>query len=118
MILPIVMLAALLLLIAATLFLMAHAILRPPRMTDGKALYLLGRIGPDDLGIPFERLSFTIRDELSGRPLKLAGWWMAHPAGGDRTVVLIHGYADAKVGTIAWAPTWRAFQTDRPSARG
>ena len=24
----------------------------------------------------------------------------------DRCVVLLHGYADAKVGAIAWAPMW------------
>lgn len=107
--LALLMLVALLLLIGGTILLMAHAVLRPPRMTDGKALYLLQRVDPGDLGIPFERMTFTVRDEPTGKMLDLAAWWMAHPAGGDKTVILLHGYADAKVGAIAWAPTWRAL---------
>src|ERR1700733_3113274 len=27
----------------------------------------------------------------------------------NKTVILIHGYADAKVGSIAWAPTWQSL---------
>jgi pimeloyl-ACP methyl ester carboxylesterase len=76
-------------------------------MTDGKAVYLLKRLSPADLGMHFQDVSFTVRDENSGQDLKMAGWWIPHPAGGDRTVVLLHGYGDAKVGAIAWAPTWR-----------
>ncbi|HEY7087352.1 MAG TPA: alpha/beta fold hydrolase [Tepidisphaeraceae bacterium] len=102
-----VMLGVLVLVVATALLLMAHAILRPPRMSDGKALYLLKRLSPADLGMQFENVRFAVRDERSGRDLQLAGWWIPHPAGGDKTVILIHGYADAKVGAIAWAPTWR-----------
>ncbi|HEX8911953.1 MAG TPA: alpha/beta fold hydrolase, partial [Humisphaera sp.] len=47
-------------------------------------------------------------DERTGTLMKVAGWSI--PARGDapsrRTVVLVHGYADAKVGAIAWAPVW------------
>jgi len=82
-------------------------------MTDGKALYLLKRLAPDDLGLPYERVMFTVRDERTGRPLSLAAWWVPCEGGGvtnggksDRCAVLIHGYADAKVGAIAWAPLW------------
>jgi pimeloyl-ACP methyl ester carboxylesterase len=55
----------------------------------------------------FEVQNFVVRDQRMNQPLKLAAWWIPNPSGGDRTVVLIHGYADAKVGAIAWAPTWR-----------
>jgi pimeloyl-ACP methyl ester carboxylesterase len=76
----------------------AISILRPPRMTDGKAVYRLGRLSPGDLGLPFEDVHFQITPRL-----RLAGWWI--PAEGSKdTSILIHGYADAKVGSIAWAP--------------
>ena len=93
---------------AGAVWLMARALLRPPRMTDGKALWVLKRLSPADLGLPSEDVSFDVRDERSGEPLRVAGWWIAARGGAsDRTVVLIHGYADAKVGAIAWAPVWR-----------
>jgi len=92
---------------------MAESILRPPRMSDGKALYLLKRLAPDDLGLKYERVIYTVCDERTGKPLSLAAWWVPCEAGGasnhgksDRCAVLIHGYADAKVGAIAWAPLW------------
>lgn len=88
-----------------TAWLIANVMLRPPRMTDGKALYLLGRLVPSDLGLPFEPMDFRVRDERTGRSLRLAGWWIPASSPSDRCVVLIHGYADAKVGSIAWAPT-------------
>jgi alpha-beta hydrolase superfamily lysophospholipase len=107
MIILLIMFAVLLLVVAGTLVLVAYALLCPPRMTDGKALYLLKRLSPSDMGMQFENVSFVVRDHHTGRALRIAGWWIPHPAGGDKTVVLIHGYADAKVGALAWAPTWR-----------
>jgi uncharacterized protein len=95
------------LLAAATVFVMAWSLLRPPRMTDGKAAWLLQRLSPGDLGLPYEEVSFIVRDQCSGVPLRMVGWWIpggAQPC--DRCVVLLHGYADAKVGVIAWAPAW------------
>src|SRR3954469_7280937 len=106
MLLP-VMLGIAILVIALTLLLIAHAILRPPRMTDGKAVYVLQRLSPSDLGMRFDTLAFRVRDARSGKSLELAAWRIPHPAGSDKTVILIHGYADAKVGSIAWAPTWQ-----------
>ena len=52
-----------------------------------------------------------MRDEQSraGQPLKLAAWWIPHPAAMGKCVVLIHGYGDAKVGAIAWAPMWHSL---------
>ena len=92
---------------AAVAGLVAYTVLHPPRMTDGKAVYRLRRLSPGDLGLRFEPQTYTVRDER-GRPLRLTTWWIpaadpsAPPAGG--TVLLLHGYADAKVGAIAWAP--------------
>lgn len=93
---------------AAAAVLMAQILLRPPRMTDGKAAYVLRRLSPGDLRLPFEELRWTVRDARSGQPLDLAAWWIPHPRAEGRTIVLIHGYADAKVGSIAWAPALHA----------
>jgi len=83
---------------------MSRAMLSPPRMQDGKALALLKRLLPTDLGLDYEPLTFDVRDEATAGRLRLSGWWI--PSGTSaRTVVLLHGYADAKVGAIAWAPT-------------
>src|SRR5262245_33990196 len=83
--------------------------LRPPRMTDGKAAWVLKRLSPGDLGMRFELAQFSVRDERSRRRINIAGWWIGHPNAGGRCVVMIHGYADAKVGVLAWAPTWHAL---------
>src|SRR4051812_6198826 len=93
-----------LVLVGLTILLMARGILMPPRMTDGKAIYRLHRLSPGDLGLSFEFAWFDVRDVRSGRPLRIAGWWMPHPAAAGRCAILLHGYADAKVGAIAWAP--------------
>jgi pimeloyl-ACP methyl ester carboxylesterase len=94
------------LMLAATLaLLMALTLLRPNRMTDGKATVVLQRLSPGDLDLKFEDLHFTIRDEQTARPMTLAAWWIPAVPTSTRTILLIHGYADAKVGAIAWAPT-------------
>ena len=94
------------LLLAATLVLMAMVLLRPERMTDAKANVILRRLSPADLGLRYQDLHFDVRDEQTGRPLRIAAWWIpAADAGSSRTVLLIHGRGDAKVGAIAWAPT-------------
>jgi pimeloyl-ACP methyl ester carboxylesterase len=85
-------------------YLMARGLLRPPRMSDGKASYLLRRLSPADLGMAFSPISFNIRDQQTGQPLTLASWWIPNTAPSDKTVILLHGYADAKVGALAWAP--------------
>lgn len=84
--------------------LMAWSILTPPRMSAGKAIYLLRRLSPGDLGLSFEEQPFTVRDAGSGRKLHIAGWWIPASPASRRCAVLIHGYADAKVGAIAFAP--------------
>jgi pimeloyl-ACP methyl ester carboxylesterase len=93
-----------LLLFLLAAFLMARGLLRPPRMSDGKASYLLNRISPADLGLAFKPISFVVRDEQSRQPLALTAWWIPAAGSSDKTVILLHGYADAKVGALAWAP--------------
>lgn len=93
---------------ATAIWLMASALMRPPRMTDGKALYLLRRLSPADLAMPFEQMDFSVRDEHE-KPLKIAGWWIPNTNANGRCAVLIHGYADAKVGALAWAPVWHSL---------
>lgn len=92
------------LLFVGLLMTMARALLRPPRMNDGKALHILKRLGPGDLGMSFQDQSFTVQDQASHKPIKLAGWWIANPVPTTRCCILLHGYGDAKVGAIAWAP--------------
>jgi pimeloyl-ACP methyl ester carboxylesterase len=96
-------------LLAATLFMMAMTLLRPPRMTDGRAAAILRRISPGDVGLHYSELQFNPRDKLTGRILATPAWWIAHPNAGGRCVVLIHGYADGKIGAMAWAPLWHAL---------
>ena len=99
---------------AATVVFMAQALLRPPRMSDGKALYLLRRLAPDDLGLAYERAE-PHRPRRAHRPAALPGGLVGpgrptrRAADAGRCAVLIHGYADAKVGAIAWAPVWHAL---------
>ena len=84
---------------------MARILLRPPRMTDGRAAWRLKRLGPGDLRMRYADLAFNVRDEATGGTLKLAAWWIPAEAPSDRCAILLHGYGDAKVGAIAWAPT-------------
>ena len=93
-------------LVLALAVLMAVSLLRPPRMTDGKAVYRLRRLSPGDLGLVFDNVSFVVHDS-GGRKLKIAGWWIPC-RDSTKTTVLLHGYADAKVGGIAWAPVLHA----------
>jgi pimeloyl-ACP methyl ester carboxylesterase len=102
------LIVTLVLVVAVAVVLMAQGILRPPRMTDGKAAYVLKRLSPANLGMGFDAVTFVVGQPPAPK-VELAAWWIPHPAGGDRTVVLVHGYADAKVGSIAWAPIWRAL---------
>ncbi|MGE5612229.1 MAG: alpha/beta hydrolase [Bacillota bacterium] len=95
--------------VLVTAYLMARVLLRPPRMTDGKAAWVLKRLSPGDLGLSFQSTTFEVRDERTGHPLRLAGWWIPHPNAQGRCVILIHGYADAKIGAIAWAPTFHSL---------
>lgn len=88
---------------------MAGHLLRPPRMTDAKALYILQRLTPQDLGLPYQPCHFEVQDRSDGKTLHLSGWWIDAPTDSDQTVVILHGYSDAKVGGIAWAPVWRSL---------
>jgi uncharacterized protein len=94
---------------ATTIFLMAQMLLRPRRMTDFRASILLHRISPADLGMEFENVSFNVIDECKGEKLKIAGWWIPTPDSRGKCAVILHGYSDAKVGGIAWAPLLRSL---------
>src|SRR5438874_9248005 len=96
--------------IAATIVLMAMLLLRPARLTDGKAVWVLHRLSPGDFGLPFENITFIVRDERTGEKLQIAGWWIPHARANGRCVVLLHNYGDAKVGAIAWAPIWNELE--------
>src|SRR5437764_13410123 len=98
-----------LLLTIVTIALMAFILLHPPRMTDGRAAWRLKRLSPGDLRLSYSDLSFKVRDELTGKPINLAAWWIPHPKADGRCAILLHGYGDAKVGAIAWAPTLHAL---------
>jgi pimeloyl-ACP methyl ester carboxylesterase len=88
----------------AAIVLMAWGLLVPPRMTDARAVLMLKRLSPGDLELEFSDANFVVRDEQTGSPLKIAGWWIPAREFSTRTVVIVHGYSDAKVGGIAWAP--------------
>lgn len=96
-------------LVALVCRLMAKVLLSPPRMTDGRAAWIVKRLSPADLGMPFEEVSFVVHDERTRGKLKIAAWWIASVGISERCAVIVHGYADAKVGGIAWAPTFRAM---------
>lgn len=93
---------------AGVLWLLGLHLLRPARMSDGKAMYILKRLSPEDLGLAYVSIDFQVRDSISGGMIRIAGWWMACP-GARQCVLIIHGYSDAKVGGIAWAPVWASL---------
>ncbi|MBC7782661.1 MAG: alpha/beta fold hydrolase [Burkholderiales bacterium] len=94
---------------AVVLGMMALHLLKPPRMTDGRAMYILKRLDPSDLGLRFEPVDFQVRDEADGGTIRIAAWWIAADVAAARTVLILHGYSDAKVGGIAWAPVWHSL---------
>ena len=113
------MLAAAVLLALLAAAMLAWSVLHPPRMNDGKALWLLKRLSPGDLGLTFQPTDFHVRDHR-GQTLRLAAWWIPSAAHSERCVLLLHGYADAKVGAIAWAPLlhelgWNVLALDLPA---
>src|SRR5207245_2867308 len=101
--LTVMLLPGLLVLLLLLAYLMARFLLRPPRMTDGNAACVLIPLTPLDIGLSSSPLNFFLRDELSKNPLQIAAWWIPHN-NSDKTAIFLHGYADAKVGAIAWAP--------------
>jgi hypothetical protein len=88
---------------------LAFAVLRPPRLTDGRAIWIVQRLSPGDLGLKYEDIAFTVRDERTGGPLRIAGWWIPQAQANGRCVVLLHGLGEAKVSAIAWAPLWHSL---------
>ncbi len=93
----------------ATVRVMAMALLQPARMTDGRAAWRLRRLSPGDLQLSFSKVSFNVRDDATNETIRLAAWWIPQPEADGRCAVLLHGYGDAKVGGIAWAPPLHAL---------
>lgn len=93
---------------ACVVALMAWTLVHPPRMSDGKAAWVLRRLSPADLGLGFEEIAFHVRDR-TGKRLRIAAWWIPHSNSDGRCAMLVHGFADAKVGAIAWAPLWHSM---------
>jgi uncharacterized protein len=91
------------------ILIMARMLLRPRRMTDPRAIILLHRLSPADLGMEFENISFNVIDESKNAPSRIAAWWIPTPNSRGRCAVILHGYSDAKVGGIAWAPLLRSL---------
>jgi alpha-beta hydrolase superfamily lysophospholipase len=107
--LSLILVLTLAIVLAFSIVMMALFLLRPPRMTDGKAAYVLKRLSPGDLGLPYSTTRFVVRDEVTGEQLPIAAWWIPCATANGKCVIIVHGYADAKVGGIAWAPTWHAL---------
>jgi alpha-beta hydrolase superfamily lysophospholipase len=72
-------------------------------------MFFVNRLTPDDLGLAYESMNFQVDDRRSARKIRIAAWWMAAGEGSSRTAILVHGYGDAKVGSIAWAPLFRSL---------
>jgi hypothetical protein len=87
--------------------LMALALLCPPRMTGGRAMFYLRRLTPQDLGISYEEINFPV--QFAGRRLRISSWWMPCDQPSHRCVIILHGYADSKIGGIAWAGLWQSL---------
>ncbi|HEY7119770.1 MAG TPA: alpha/beta hydrolase [Tepidisphaeraceae bacterium] len=96
-------------LVCVVALMMARILLSPPRMTGGRALWILRRLSPADLGLPFEELTFIVHDEKTNEKLKIAAWWIPAETASTRLALIVHGYADSRIGGIAWAPTFRAL---------
>ena len=92
----------------AAVLLLAHGLCHPPRLTDGKALRILNRLSPADLNLHFTPLSLPGSNLFTSTTPMLAAWFVPAEAPSDRTVVIVHGYADAKVGSLAYLPFLRA----------
>ncbi|MDP9174910.1 MAG: alpha/beta hydrolase [Planctomycetota bacterium] len=88
---------------------MAFFLLRPRKMTDARALLELNRLTPADLNLPFEEVAFHILDEQTNQKLKITGWWIPNESAQGKCAIIVHGYSDAKIGAIAWAPLLRSL---------
>jgi uncharacterized protein len=90
--------------IAASLRAAAMMLLRPARMTEGRAYRILGRTSPADLGLRFEPTKFVVQH--TSPAVGIDAWWIPAATASDRTVVIVHGFADSRIGGIAWAGVW------------
>ncbi len=96
----------------ASLLWTARLLHKPPRLTPARSLARLGRADPADLGLPYERRTFTLLDGDGPERIELVAFDI--PASGRRRgrCVLLHGYGDSKSGALAWAGVWRSLGFD------
>ena len=80
-------------------------------MNEAKALYFLHRLTPEDINLPYESIYFVVNDlaSRSEKKIRLTAWWITHPEPVNQCAIILHGYGDAKVGGIAWAPLMRSL---------
>jgi pimeloyl-ACP methyl ester carboxylesterase len=106
-VLALVMIAIALVFSGALIVAMAVMLLRPRRMRDARAIYMLQRLSPADLGLEFEDVSFQVIDQSNGQKMTIAAWWIPNTEARGKCAVILHGYSVAKIGGIAWAPLLR-----------
>ncbi len=83
--------------------LMMLARLFPPRLSRIRALLLLGRATPRDIGFEYEESRLEVHPP--GLPPVTLSTWLVRPSPpSQQTIVLLHGYADASPGAAAWLP--------------
>lgn len=80
------------------------ALMRPPRLTPARAMARIGRMSPSDLGLRFFEGEVHPPEKRTRRSLRLVYWFMPRAVPSENTAVLIHGYADSRIGALAWAP--------------
>lgn len=91
---------------ALAVVLSTWTLLRPGRLTPARAMARLGRMSPSEIGLRYEECDFIVCDEQSRERLQIVGWWVEALGKSDRSVVIVHGYADSRAGALAWAPVW------------
>lgn len=90
--------------------LLVRARLYPPRLTPLRALLLLGRSGPEDLGFHPETLNFEV--PYRHRDVQICSSLIRHPLADGRLVVVLHGFADSRAGACAWLPLLHGLKTN------
>lgn len=82
--------------------LMVRARLYPPRLSPIRALLLLGRAHPDDLGFAYTPLRFEVK--YAHATIGLQSALILQPQLTDHMVIVLHGFADSSAGSAAWLP--------------
>jgi pimeloyl-ACP methyl ester carboxylesterase len=100
---PLLILAGLLLSLLGTAILIWQ-LMRPPRKTFAVALAQAQPTSPADLDLTFHDLSLALADGSTTPAWLIQG----HDPRGP-LVLLVHGFADSRYGSLAWAPLFAPF---------